>query len=109
MAKVKPRVKVPKKAAKGDVIEIKTLISHKMESGQRKDKKTGEKIPRKIINKFMAKYNGEEVFSVDIQPGVSANPYIKFNIKVDKSGDIEFTWIDDDGSTYSAKKTIEVS
>ncbi|MGI9434841.1 MAG: thiosulfate oxidation carrier complex protein SoxZ, partial [Geminicoccaceae bacterium] len=54
--KVKPRVKVPKKVEKGEIIEIKTLISHKMESGQRKDKE-GNKIPRKIINHFVCKYN----------------------------------------------------
>ena len=105
----KPRVKVPKKASKGDVIEIKTLISHKMESGQRKDRKTGKKIPRKIINKFVAKFNGEEVFSVDIEPGVSANPYIKFSMRAEESGEIEFVWTDDDGSSYSTKKKLEVS
>jgi len=57
----KPRVKVPKSAKVGDVIEIKTLISHKMETGNRKDKKTGEKIPRLIINSFVAKFNGKQV------------------------------------------------
>ena len=57
MAAPKPRVKAPKKAKKGKIVEIKTLISHKMETGQRKDKKTGEKIPRKIINKFVATFN----------------------------------------------------
>ena len=71
MAKPKPRVRVPKSADKGEVIEIKTLISHPMESGQRKDRKTGELIPRKIINKFVCTYNGEEVFSVDLHPAVT--------------------------------------
>lgn len=107
MAKSKPRVKVPKKASKGDVIEIKTLISHKMESGQRKDKK-GKLIPRKIINKFVARFDGEEVFSVDIDPAISANPYIKFSMKAEKSGEFEFTWTDDDGSTYQSKKKLVV-
>ncbi|MHA1152302.1 MAG: thiosulfate oxidation carrier complex protein SoxZ, partial [Alphaproteobacteria bacterium] len=79
MAKVKPRVKVPKTAAKGDIIEIKTLISHKMESGQRKDSKTGEKIPRMIINKFSCTYNGVEVFSADWHPAISTNPFMAFN------------------------------
>jgi sulfur-oxidizing protein SoxZ len=73
MAISKPRVKVPKTADKGEIIKIKTLISHKMESGQRKDKK-GELIPRKIINRFTAKLNGETVFDVEIQPAISANP-----------------------------------
>lgn len=104
----KPRIKIPKTASKDEVITIKTLISHKMESGQRKDKKTGELIPRKIINKFTATFNGKQVFAVDIEPAVSANPFLQFNVKVPESGEFEFTWIDDDGTTYSAKKKIKV-
>jgi sulfur-oxidizing protein SoxZ len=106
---VKPRVKVPKSASKGDVIEVKTLISHKMESGQRKDKKTGEKIPRKIINKFTAAFNGKQVFAVDIEPAISANPYIKFNMRAQAPGEFVFTWVDDDGKTYMAKKKLAVN
>lgn len=108
MAIPKPRVKVPKTAKKGDVIEIKTLIAHKMESGQRKDKK-GAVIPRQIINKFVAKYNGEVVFSADWHPAISANPYMAFHTVATESGTLEFTWTDDDGSVYTktAKITVE--
>lgn len=108
MAIPKPRVKVPKTAKKGDVIEIKTLIAHKMESGQRKDKK-GAVIPRQIINKFEAKYNGEVVFSADWHPAISANPYMAFHTVATESGTLEFTWTDDDGSVYTktAKITVE--
>ena len=109
MAKVKPRVKVPKKAKAGDVVTIKTLISHPMESGLRKDKKTGELIPRKIINKFVATYNGEEVISVDLEPAISANPYFQFDAKLPESGEFHFQWTDDDGSVYEQKKKVEVS
>ncbi len=103
----KPRVKVPKKAAAGEVITIKTLISHKMESGQRKDKK-GNPIPRMIINRFVATLNGEEVFSADIDPGVSANPYLEFSVKVQESGTFKFLWVDDEGSEYSTEASIAV-
>lgn len=103
----KPRVKVPKKASAGEVVSIKTLISHEMESGQRKDKE-GNTIPRKIINKFVATFNGEEVFSADIDPAVSANPYFEFNAKVNESGTFEFKWIDDDGSEYTTSEEITV-
>ena len=108
MAISKPRVKVPKTAKKGDVIEIKTLIAHKMESGQRKDKK-GAVIPRQIINKFEAKYNGELVFSADWHPAISANPYMAFHTVATESGTLEFIWTDDDGSVYTktAKITVE--
>ena len=90
MAKPKPRVKAPKKADKGEVVTIKTLISHKMETGLRKDRKTGEMIPRQIINKFVVKYNGDEVFWSDWHPAISANPYIQFNTVATESGTIEF-------------------
>ena len=107
MAAPKPRVKVPKTASKGEVITIKTLISHPMESGQRKDKQ-GNVIPRQIINKFTCEYNGQVVFSCDLEPAVSANPYLEFNAKVEDSGTFKFTWLDDDGSTYSTENKITV-
>ncbi|WP_417669761.1 thiosulfate oxidation carrier complex protein SoxZ [Roseibium sp.] len=107
MAAPKPRVKVPKKASKGEVITLKTLISHPMESGQRKDKQ-GNPIPRKIINKFTCEYNGQLVFSCDMDPAVSANPYLEFSAKVEESGSFKFTWVDDDGSVYTEEKKLTV-
>ena len=104
----KPRVKVPKTAAAGDIIKIKTLLSHTMESGQRKDKE-GNVIPRKIINKFVCEFNGATVFSADIDPAVAANPYFEFKAKVTESGTFKFMWTDDDGSVIEAEKKIEVS
>lgn len=103
----KPRVKVPKKAAPGEVITIKTLINHKMESGQRKDKE-GNIIPRMIINKFTAEFNGQPVFSADMHGAISANPYMEFTAKVDESGTFKFTWVDDDGNNYTTESEITV-
>ncbi|RST84397.1 thiosulfate oxidation carrier complex protein SoxZ [Aquibium carbonis] len=103
----KPRVKVPKTASAGEVIVIKTLISHEMESGQRKDK-DGNPIPRKIINKFTCEFNGQPVFSCDLDPAISANPYFEFSAKVPESGTFKFTWVDDDGSVYSDEQPITV-
>jgi sulfur-oxidizing protein SoxZ len=108
MATPKPRVKVPKTASKGDVVTIKTLISHEMESGQRKDKE-GNVIPRKIINKFTCTFNDKEVFSCDLDPAVAANPYFEFNAKVDESGTFVFTWVDDSGDVYTTESKIEVN
>ena len=104
----KPRVKVPKTASAGEVITIKTLISHNMESGQRKDK-DGNLIPRQIINKFTAEFNGQPVFSADMHGAISANPYMEFSAKVNESGTFKFTWVDDDGSVYEADSEITVS
>ncbi|MCB1471509.1 MAG: thiosulfate oxidation carrier complex protein SoxZ [Rhodobiaceae bacterium] len=107
MADAKPRVKVPKSASAGEIITIKTLISHKMESGQRKDK-DGNIIPRSIINKFTCEFNGQPVFSCDIEPAISANPFFEFSAKVNESGTFKFTWNDDDGSVYEASSDIKV-
>ncbi|WP_417689221.1 thiosulfate oxidation carrier complex protein SoxZ [Roseibium sp.] len=107
MAAAKPRVKVPKSASKGEVVVLKTLISHPMESGQRKDKE-GNLVPRQIINKFTCEYNGQLVFSCDMDPAVSANPYLEFSAKVEESGTFKFTWVDDDGSVYTEEKKLTV-
>ena len=105
---VKPRVKVPKSAAAGDTITIKTLISHKMESGQRKDD-NGNVIPRSIINRFTADFNGQNVIDVTLEPAISTNPYFQFDAVVPESGEFTFTWYDDDGSVYDTSKKIAVS
>ena len=105
---VKPRIKVPKKASAGDVITIKTLISHKMESGQRKDG-DGNVIPRSIINRFVADFNGENVIDVTLEPAISTNPYFQFDATVPETGEFNFTWYDDDGDVYETKKKITVS
>lgn len=104
----KPRVKVPKTAAAGDTITIKSLVSHTMESGQRKDKE-GNVIPRMIINKFTCEFNGNIVFSADIDPAVAANPYFEFKAKVTESGTFKFVWTDDEGTVIETEKDIEVS
>ena len=103
----KPRLKVPKEAKKGEIIEIKTLLSHPMETGLRKDA-SGNTIPRKIINKFACEFNGKPVFSADIEPAVAANPYIQFNARVDESGTFKFTWTDDDGTVTTTEEQIKV-
>ena len=104
---VKPRVKVPKKAAAGEAITIKTLISHKMESGQRKDS-DGNTIPRSIINRFVCDFNGQNVIDVTIEPAVSTNPYFEFEAMVPEAGEFTFTWYDDDGSVYETSKKIAI-
>ena len=104
---VKPRVKVPKKAAACEVITIKTLISHKMESGQRKDS-DGNVVPRSIINRFTADFNGQNVIDISIEPAVSTNPYFQFEAIVPEAGEFQFTWYDDDGSVYETAKKIAI-
>ena len=109
MAKgVKPRVKVPKTASAGDTITIKTLISHKMETGRRKDG-DGNVIPRSIINRFTCEFNGNSVVDVTMEPSISVNPYFQFEATVPEAGEFAFTWYDDDGSVYETKKSIKMA
>ena len=83
---VKPRIKLDKKEAKkGDIVEVKALVSHVMETGQRKDD-AGNIVPRKILNKFICTVNGKQVFAADFEPAISANPYIQFKFKAEESG-----------------------
>ena len=107
MAKVKARVKVPKIAEAGDVVEIKTLISHPMHSGRAVDS-DGKIVPRKIINSFTAKFNGNIVFKVDMRPSVSSNPFIVFPFKVKEEGTFDFIWVEDGGKEYKASKKMKV-
>jgi len=105
---VKPRVKVPKSAAAGSAITIKTLISHKMESGRRKDA-DGNLIPRSIINRFTAEFNGQSVIEVMMEPSISTNPFFEFDATVPEAGEFKFTWYDDDGDVYEATKPIAMA
>ena len=102
------RISVPKTAAKGEVIEIKTLIQHPMETGFRRDL-DGNAIPVHIIERFVCTYNGEEVFRADLHPSIAANPYLTFRTVATESGRLELTWHDDDGSVYRESADIEVA
>jgi sulfur-oxidizing protein SoxZ len=104
----RPRVRLPERAKAGEVVEIKTLISHLMESGQRREA-DGKVIPRFIINTFSAKFAGAEVFKAELHPGISANPYIAFHMRVPGPGEFEFTWIDDNGVRLVEKQKLNVA
>ena len=91
-----PRIKIPKIAKTGEVIEIKTLATHVMETGNRKNA-AGEPIARDIIHTFTAKFDGQDVFSANLGPGIAANPYIAFFLKVPGPGTLELRWLDDSG------------
>ncbi len=103
-----PRVRMPATAKPGEIIEVKTLISHEMESGQRKDA-SGNVVPRHIIKKFTATFNEQEIFSVDWHPAISANPYQSFSVRAAESVTFVFSWYDDDGSVYTSEHKVAVS
>ncbi|MFC7398501.1 thiosulfate oxidation carrier complex protein SoxZ [Chelatococcus sp. GCM10030263] len=101
-------INVPKTARRGEIIEIKAMVAHPMETGHRADAK-GAPIPRNIIHRFVCSYDGEEVFSADLFPAVSANPFIAFTTVATRSGTLTFAWTGDDGQTQVATATITVT
>ena len=102
------RLAVPKTAAQGEVIEIKALIQHPMESGFRRGSR-GEVIERDIITAFECQFEGETVFSATFHPAIAANPILTFNMLASRSGKLTFTWTDQHGESWSDESTITVA
>jgi sulfur-oxidizing protein SoxZ len=100
-------INLPERAKRGELIEIKTLIQHAMETGYRLDR-NGGKIPRDIINRFTCAYNGEEVFRAKLFPAIAANPFIAFSTIATESGELAFSWTDDEGQTQTETRQIIV-
>jgi sulfur-oxidizing protein SoxZ len=104
----RPRIIIPTTIKANDVIEVRTLITHVMETGQRKDR-DGQPIPRNIISTFKARYRDKLVFTADLHPGTSANPFIAFNLKVSEPGELQVEWTDDKGTSVVEKSAILLS
>lgn len=102
------RLSVPDTAAPGEVIEVKALIRHPMESGHRRGSR-GEVIERDIITRFECRYDGDLVFASDFHPGVAANPLITFYVRAAQSGDLTFEWIDQHGEQWSETASLTVA
>jgi sulfur-oxidizing protein SoxZ len=100
-------INFPQRAKRGEIIDIKTLIQHPMETGYRLDSK-GAVIPRDIISRFTCAYNGNEVFRAELFPAISANPFFAFSTLATESGELVFSWIDDNGQIQSEIRQITV-
>ena len=104
----KPRIRLDRRdVKKGDIVEVKALVQHVMESGQRKGP-DGKLVPRKILNKFVCTVAGRQVFSADLEPAIAANPFIQFKFRAEQSGPVVLAWIDDDGSNIVGQETVTV-
>lgn len=104
----KPLINAPAQAKRGEIIEIKALILHPMETGYRHDIATGKTIPRDIIHTFVCRYNGEEIFRAELFPAVSANPFLSFFTAATESGTLALSWSDDRGTTQTETVPITV-
>lgn len=102
------RIVMPDKAKKGEVIEIKTIIQHVMETGYRRDYQ-GVAIPRDIIKRYIVTYAGAEIFTADMTQGVAANPYFAFSTMAVETGDVVFTWTDEAGEKTVVTKKLTVT
>ena len=100
-------INLPSRAKRSEIIEIKTLIAHPMETGYRLDS-TGAAIPRDIIDRFVCSYNGDEIFRAELFPAIAANPFIAFSTVATESGEIVFSWTDDHGQTQTEVRQITV-
>ena len=100
-------IHVPPSAKRGETIEIKTLISHPMESGYRVGT-SGNPIPRDIITLFTCRYNGEEIFRAEFSPAIAANPFLSFFTIAQDSGTLEFNWSGDNGFSVTETAVITV-
>ena len=100
-------INVTAKAKRGDIIEIKALMSHIMETGYRRTA-AGDVVPRDIITSFACRYNGSEIFRADFFPAIAANSFISFFTVAKESGKFEFEWIGDDGFSSTTSKSITV-
>jgi sulfur-oxidizing protein SoxZ len=107
MDNVSPRIRLPETATAGEVVTVKTLISHPMHNGERKGP-DGEVIPRHIIFRFSATFNEQEVLTIDMNPSIASNPYFVFDAVVPETGEFRFVWEDEDGDVYEERRTIEV-
>ena len=102
------RIVMPAAARAGQVIEIKTLIQHQMETGHRRDN-VGKAIPRDIITAFVVTYEGDEIFRAELFPGVAANPYFAFSTVATKTGELVFTWTADSGPPTIERRKLTVT
>jgi sulfur-oxidizing protein SoxZ len=99
-------INAPARAQRGEIVEIKTLISHPMETGYRRTQ-LGAPIPRDIIRQFVCTYNGTEVFRAELHPAIAANPFIVFSTVATESGTITFQWTGDNG--FSVTESVAIS
>lgn len=98
-------IKVRAKEA-GGVVTVKALMSHPMETGVRKNKKTGEKIPAHFINEVVGKNNGKVMMTANWSGSIAKNPYLSYKYKGSKGDELELTWTDNTGKSDSTKSTV---
>lgn len=101
-------INVPASAARDEVVEVKVLIRHPMETGFRRDRH-GKRVPRDIIPRLWCEYLGEEVFQARIFPAVAANPFFSFTLRAEATGEVVIRWLDQSGAEHHETRTLTVA
>jgi len=102
------RIQLPDTARRGELVEVRIVIQHPMETGFRNDP-AGRRLPRNAIHSLVCRYNGAEVFRATLSTGIAANPYLRFFTRAVESGDLEFWWIDDEEVQDTARARLVVA
>jgi len=101
------RIQVPPEARRGEAVEVRILIQHPMETGFRRNLE-GKRVARNVLHSLACRYNGVEVFRATLSSGIAANPALRFFVRAEKSGELEFWWLDDDEVEGSARARLTV-
>jgi len=102
-----PRIRLPDRARAGEVVQVRTLVAHPMETGYRITT-NGETVPRRIIERFRCRYDGRLILDAELRPAMAANPYLEFRFVADRSGELVFEWIEDTGARRRVRRRLEV-
>jgi len=102
------RIQLPPKARRGEVIEVRIAIQHPMETGFRYEI-SGRPVPKNVIHSLVARYDGIEIFRAEMDSGIAANPYLQFHVVATRSGEVEFSWVDDAGNRGAERAAISVT
>jgi len=102
------RIQLPRSVRRGDVVEVRIVIQHPMETGFRYDS-MGRRTPRNAIQTLLCRYGGDEVFRATLSTGIAANPYLRFFLRARASGDVELAWTDQENASGAASTRLEVA
>ena len=102
-----PRIRLPDRARAGEVVQVRTLVAHPMETGYRITT-NGETVPRRIIERFRCRYDGRLILDAELRPAMAANPYLEFRFVADRSSELVFEWIEDTGARRRVRRRLEV-
>lgn len=102
------RIQLPKQAKRGELVEVRIVVQHPMETGYRRDAE-GKRVPRNAIHSLACRYNGTEVFRATLSTGIAANPFLRFFLRAGDSGELDFWWLDDDEREGTARARLTVT